>query len=113
VLYDNGWNHNESGRPHVVLSINSEGFLKLCPLTSHAPKSDANVGDPPIKARPGGLKFDSWVVAATRGNNQVRFAHHSEVSPYAVCRLNQGEYDAVLYTALAQIKRLPVAVPVA
>jgi hypothetical protein len=115
VLYDNGWNHNNNGRPHVVLSIEANGFLKLCPLSSRPAKHGPNAQDPPIPARPSGLKLPSWVAATSNDLKrlEVRLVHHSNVNPRPVCWLHQAEQDAVLLTAVTQVKRMKTPVRVA
>ena len=56
LLHDNGWDHSQQGRPHIVIYTSGESGI-LCPLSSTR-KSPFEI---PIKARPGGLKRHSFV----------------------------------------------------
>lgn len=102
VLYDNGWNHNDSGRPHVVIAVCSTRGIRLCPLSS----TSSNRPDEPIPARNGGLRFDSWVAAtdSRHRDNQLFWAEPAHLGR-KVCNLTEEELEAVKVVALAQLQR--------
>jgi hypothetical protein len=102
VLYDNGWNHNDNGRPHVVVAVCPTRGIRLCPLST----TPAGRPDAPIRARNGGLKFDSWVAATDcrHCNNQLLWADPTHIGR-TVCRLTQAELDTVKIVATTQLQR--------
>ena len=104
VLYDNGWNHNENGRPHVVVDVCPTRGVRLCPLTSTHVGSRRK--EAPIPARAGGLRRDSWVAAtdAYYTRNQLVWADPSHINRQ-IGRLTLGELNAVKVTALTQLAR--------
>ena len=103
VLYDNGWNHNQDGRPFVVVSTCPSRGLRLCPISS---TGGDNRPEPPIPPRAGGLRHKSWVAATdTRSTtNQLLWVDPAHVGR-RVCWLNAAELAAVKLTAAAQLIR--------
>ena len=102
VLYDNGWNHSSSGRPHVVIHVCQSRGVRLCPLTSTGQMRK----DAPIHARPGGLKYNSWVAAtdANHTRNQMLWVDPSHLGS-TVGHLTAGELASIKLTAVAQLNR--------
>ena len=103
VLYDNGWNHDKQGRPHVVVAICPTRGIRLCPLSSTA---HGRRVEPPIPPRAGGLRYPSWVCAtdAFHTSSQLFWADPTHLGR-TVCHLTAGELDAVKVTALTQLQR--------
>lgn len=103
VLYDNGWNHNKQGRPHVVVATCPTRGVRLCPLSStqHSRRTEA-----PISARNGGLRRDSWVCAtdAFCQRNQLLWVAPEHLGR-SVGRLTSAELLTVKLTAITQVKR--------
>jgi hypothetical protein len=102
VLYDNGWNHNDNGRPHVVLAICPARGIRLCPLSS----TGGSRPDAPIPARNGGLRFDSWVAATDcrHCNNQLLWVDPTHIGR-TVCHLTTTELETVKVVATTQLQR--------
>lgn len=103
VLYDNGWTHNDNGRPHVVIHVCPTRGIRLCPLTSSGQGSRQ---EHPLPARPGGLRFRSWVAATDSRYtaNQLLWVDQAHLGR-TVCTLTASELIAVKLTALTQLKR--------
>jgi hypothetical protein len=105
VLYDNGWDHNEQGRPHVVVAICATRGVRLCPLTS-TPTPHRRLAEVPLPAGAGNIRRDSWVAAtdAEHRRNQLLWADPSHVGRQ-LGQLTVAELTAVKLVATAQVRR--------
>jgi hypothetical protein len=109
VLFDNNWDHNEHGRPHIVLKILNRDLI-LCPLST----AGHGRAEAPLPPRVGGLRYRSWVAATDvryRQNNlrQVRKCLVGRL----VCKLTAQEFHAavqVIFTQRHKQKKLAKAI---
>lgn len=105
VLYDNGWDHSENGRPHVVVAACPTRGLRLCPLTS-TPTDIRRRTELPLPAGAGNLRRPSWVAATDTGYGrcQLLWVDPSHLGQ-SIGRLTTSELDALKLVATTQLRR--------
>lgn len=103
VLYDNGWDHNNNGRPHVVVATCPTRGLRLCPVTSTGSEERP---DAPMQPRPGGFRFPTWVAATDSRHTKLNllWVDPSHVNR-RIFRLTTKEITEVELIASAQVLR--------
>ena len=105
VLYDNGWEHSNNGRPHIVVATCTTRGVRLCPLTS-TPTTRRRSYELPLPEGSGNLRRDSWVAAvdANGSRNQLIWVDPMHLGR-SIGRLTESELTAAKLTAITQVKR--------